>query len=107
MCPAGPRMLQSGRSRQLGIIVSDITNPYFAELVRSVTNAASVHDLDVMTLDTDYSPALLLAHLERLYQYRCDGLLVLTTDAIRPPWQHCATAGFPPLYSTGANRTTR
>lgn len=74
------RVLQSGRSRQIGIIVSDITNPYFAELVRSVTNAAAKHDLDVMTLDSNYDPATMAQHIERLYQYRCDGIFVLTTE---------------------------
>lgn len=74
------RMLQSGRSRQIGVIVSDITNPYFAELVRSVTNAAARHDLDVMTLDTNYDVTTLEQHIERLYQYRCDGIFVFTTE---------------------------
>ena len=34
------RSLQSGRSNVIGMIVSDITNPYYSELVRSVSTVA-------------------------------------------------------------------
>ena len=77
------RTLRSGRTHLLGIIVSDITNPYFAELVRGVTAAARTDRYDAFVLDTDYDPELLLSHIESLREYRPDGLLLLTTERSR------------------------
>lgn len=74
------RVLQSGRSRMLGVLVSDVTNPYFAELLRSVSQAAGEADFETFTFDTDYNPQLLLQHIDHLRQHRCDGVFVFTTE---------------------------
>jgi DNA-binding LacI/PurR family transcriptional regulator len=74
------RSLQSGHSRLLGVILSDITNPYFSELVRSITTVAGQSDYDVMIFDTDYNSSMVHLHLEHLRQYRCDGVFILTTE---------------------------
>lgn len=74
------RALQSGRSFLIGIIVSDITNPYFAELVRSVILTAKAEGYDVFAFDTDYDITQLQIHLQHLRGYRPDGLLIFTTE---------------------------
>lgn len=74
------RMLQSGRSKLIGIIVSDITNPYFAELVRSVLAQSKEEGYDGFVFDTDYDTAQLMQHIDHALQYRPDGLLLLTTE---------------------------
>lgn len=74
------RALQSGRSRLLGLIVSDITNPYFSELTRTVSNAAAIANYDLVTLDTNYDPTLLPVHLEHMRTHRVDGLFIFTTE---------------------------
>lgn len=74
------RVLQSGRSQLIGIIVSDITNPYFAELVRSVLAYAKAEGFDGFVFDTDYDPTQLMQHIDHALQYRPDGLLLLTTE---------------------------
>jgi LacI family transcriptional regulator len=77
------RALQSGRSFLIGIIVSDITNPYFAELVRSIITAAKDEQYDIFAFDTDYSPEQMLLHLHHLREHRPDGLILLTTERSR------------------------
>lgn len=77
------RALQSGRSHLIGVIVSDITNPYFAELVRATTVAArnmAGQVYDIFVFDTDYDPGKLIQHLDHLREYRPDGLILLTTE---------------------------
>jgi len=74
------RVLQSGRSHLIGIIVSDITNPYFAELVRSVFTTAKAEAYDGFVFDTDYDTERLLQHLDHLRPHRPDGILLLTTE---------------------------
>ena len=72
------RALQSGRSNIIGLIVSDITNPYYSELVRNVAIAARSQNYDVVSLDLNYDSALMHIHLERLREYKPDGLLLFT-----------------------------
>ena len=74
------RALKSGRSSMLGLIVSDITNPYFAELTRTVSAAAATAGYDLVTLDTNYDPAMLAVHLDHLHTHRIDGLFMFTTE---------------------------
>jgi LacI family transcriptional regulator len=48
------RALVSGRSRILGLIVSEITNPFFPELVQEFENLAVAQGYEVMIGSTSY-----------------------------------------------------
>jgi len=50
------RTLVSGRSRMLGLIISDITNPFFPELVKHFEDQAVQKGLEVIIANTDYKP---------------------------------------------------
>ena len=50
------RTLISGRSRMLGLIISDITNPFFPELVKSFEDQAVERGQEVIIGNTDYNP---------------------------------------------------
>jgi LacI family transcriptional regulator len=89
------RALQSGRSYLIGIIVSDITNPYFAELVRSIITAAKEEQYDAFAFDTDYDPDQLLLHLDHLREHRPDGLVVLTTERSHAVVERLERLGLP------------
>ena len=49
--------LVSGRTRMLGLVVSDITNPFFPEVIRGFQDIALQSGYDVMMAATNY-PAL-------------------------------------------------
>lgn len=72
------RALQSGRSKMIGMIVSDITNPYYSELMRSVSDVARSKKYDVVSFDLNYDTSLMSANLERLKEYKPDGILLFT-----------------------------
>lgn len=50
------RALVSGRSRIFGLIVSDITNPFFPEIVQSFENIAVQHDYEILLTSTVHDP---------------------------------------------------
>ena len=72
------RSLKSGRSNIIGLVVSDITNPFYSELVRAVAVAARENSFDVVTFDLYENPELLLTHLVRLREYKIEGFLLFT-----------------------------
>src|ERR1700683_4871958 len=46
--------LVSGRSRMLGLVVSDITNPFFPELVKGFEDIATERGYEIMVGSTGY-----------------------------------------------------
>jgi LacI family transcriptional regulator len=72
------RALVSGRSRILGLIVSEITNPFFPELVQEFENLAVAQGYEVMIGSTNYDPARTEALIRRMLQRSVDGVAVMT-----------------------------
>lgn len=72
------RALVSGRSRMLGLIVSEITNPFFPELVQEFENRAVAEGYEVLIGSTSYDPARTESLMRRLMQRNVDGVAVMT-----------------------------
>lgn len=72
------RALVSGRSRILGLIVSEITNPFFPELVQEFENLAVAQGYEVMIGSTNYDPARTESLIRRMLQRNVDGVAVMT-----------------------------
>jgi len=72
------RALVSGRSHMLGLIVSEITNPFFPELVQEFENLAVAQGYEVMIGSTNYDPARTESLVRRMLQRNVDGVAVMT-----------------------------
>ncbi len=72
------RALVSGRSRMLGLIVSEITNPFFPELVQEFENLAVAQGYEVLIGSTNYEPARTESLIRRMLQRNVDGVAVMT-----------------------------
>jgi LacI family transcriptional regulator, galactose operon repressor len=51
------RSLVSGRSRIFGLIVSEITNPFFPELIQGFEDIAVEHGYEILVSSTNYDPS--------------------------------------------------
>ena len=74
------RALVSGRSHLIGLIVSDITNPFFPELIRSFEKLAADHRYDLLVTSTDYETARMTACLRRMLERKVDGVAMMTSE---------------------------
>ena len=72
------RALVSGRSRMLGLIVSEITNPFFPELVQEFENLAVAQGYEVMIGSTNYDPLRTESLIRRMLQRNVDGIAIMT-----------------------------
>jgi DNA-binding LacI/PurR family transcriptional regulator len=72
------RALVSGRSHILGLIVSEITNPFFPELVQEFENLAVAQGYEVMIGSTNYDPGRTQSLIRRMLQRSVDGVAVMT-----------------------------
>src|ERR1700738_2326203 len=50
------RALVSGRSRIFGLIVSEITNPFFPEIVQTFETLAAANNYEIMLTSTGHDP---------------------------------------------------
>jgi DNA-binding LacI/PurR family transcriptional regulator len=72
------RALVSGRSRLLGLIISDITNPFFPELIREFENVAVEHGYDILIGSTNYELKRTQTCVRRMLERQVDGVAILT-----------------------------
>jgi LacI family transcriptional regulator len=75
------RALVSGRSRTLGLLISEMTNPFFPELIQSFEDIAGAHDFEVMVGSTNYNLERARIFIRRLVQRRVEGVAVMTFRA--------------------------
>ncbi len=78
------RSLVSGRSRILGLIVSDITNPFFPELVKGFEDVAVHHGYEIMVSSTDYNSARMAVCVRRLLERKVEGVAIMTSEMDQP-----------------------
>ena len=78
------RTLVSGRSRLLGIIVENITNPFFPELIQSFEEIAVAHGYEILVSSSNSDPALLTRCVRRMLERKVDGVAVLTFGEEEP-----------------------
>jgi DNA-binding LacI/PurR family transcriptional regulator len=72
------RTLVSGRSRLLGIIVENITNPFFPELVQSFEEIAVRNGYEILVSSSNSDPAVLTNCVRRMLERKVDGVAVMT-----------------------------
>jgi LacI family transcriptional regulator len=74
------RALVSGHSRILGLIISDITNPFFPELVKSFEQAAIAGGYEVIVANTDYESSRMSLCVRRMIERQVDGVAIMTSE---------------------------
>jgi LacI family transcriptional regulator len=72
------RALVSGRTRIFGLIVSEITNPFFPEIVQSFEDVAVQHNYEILLSSTIHDPQRTELAVRRMVERRVDGVAVLT-----------------------------
>lgn len=85
------RSLRLGRTNTLALVISDISNPFFASLAKAVEKAANAAGYSLVLCNTDEDPAKELKLLSLMRVQRVDGIIV-------------APSGFEADYVAGLNR---
>src|SRR4051794_5846142 len=70
------RSLKRRATRTLGLIVTDIENPYFPQLVRAVEDAANAEGYAILLCNADENAEREATYLDVLVERRVDGMIV-------------------------------
>src|SRR6516225_5590245 len=74
------RRLASNNRRPLGIIVSDIENPFFPEVIKSFETRARELGYDAILSDTNYDPQRTREAAERMMEHKVRGVAIMTSE---------------------------
>jgi len=89
------RQLRAGRSRSIGLIVLDASNPFFADVARGAEERAEEATLSVLLGNSDDSPSREAGYLDLFREQRVNGVLVTPTGGESEKLRQIHEAGTP------------
>jgi DNA-binding LacI/PurR family transcriptional regulator len=92
------RSLVSGRSRIVGLIVSDITNPFFPELVKGFEDAATQKGYEVLLSNTEYDSSRMATGVRRMLERKVDAVAIMTSEMDPSFTQELAGRNIPMVF---------
>src|SRR5512145_2960524 len=73
------RALVTRQTLMIAVVVPDVTNPYFAEIIKGAEDVAWEHGYGVLLANTNESQAREAAVLNQLEETTADGLIVVSS----------------------------
>ncbi len=90
--------LATGKSHTLGLIISDIRNPFFAEFARGVEDAAHAAGYDLVLCNSDFDARKQMHYFRSLVEKSVDGILMSAVAAFsREQREEITRSGVPIL----------
>jgi DNA-binding LacI/PurR family transcriptional regulator len=77
---ASARLLARGSSNTLGLIISDIENPFFAELIKSFELESLAQGREILLSTTSYDPSQAHKAVRRMLESKVGGVAVMTSQ---------------------------
>ena len=89
------RSLRMGRTRLFGLIVSDVNNPFFPELIDAFEGLASSEGIEVIFTHTNYDPQRLHNCIRRMIERSVDAIAVMTSEVEEESLRQAVKANVP------------
>jgi LacI family transcriptional regulator len=96
------RALVTRRSRMVGVLLGDIVDPYFAEIVRGIEDVARRAGYLVVVCNTARDPGTERRYVTALRDYRADAILLLGGDIFDQPTRRALVRELNTLKTYGA-----
>jgi LacI family transcriptional regulator len=78
-------ILKRGKSLTYGLIIPDITNPFFSEFIRSFEHLMVERNRDMLMATTDFHPSRVQQSIRRMLIQRVDGVALLASEIETEP----------------------
>ena len=75
---AAARSLADRRSRTVGVLILDLHNPVFAEILDGVETEVRAHGYSTMLVTGGADPVLEQAELDKLLEFQVEGLILIS-----------------------------
>lgn len=90
------RSLRMNETKTIGVIVSNILNPFFTNMVRGIEDVAQKFDYAIVLCNTDEQPDKEKKYLEMLLSKSVDGLIIASTGSMND--YSLIEKGFPAVF---------
>jgi len=92
------RSLAEGRSRTLGVIVSNLENPFFFDIYKTIQADAHARGYEVVIANTDYSSEQLIASVRLMIGRRVAGLAAIVSEMAPSLIEELADSKIPSVF---------
>lgn len=92
------RGLATDTTHAVGVVVADIANPFFAQVVRGVEDRLASAGYALFVCNTDEQADREARYLDLLLRRRVDGLIIAPTGATQPRFDDFLARGTPIVY---------
>lgn len=91
------RSLKMGSTNVVGMVIPDVTNPFFTELMQGAEEEARRCGISVMLCNTDGDSVIEHRQLNTLLAHRVDGILLSCADSFAP-WERLERRKIPVVF---------
>jgi DNA-binding LacI/PurR family transcriptional regulator len=92
------RALVSGRSKLFGLIVSEITNPFFPELIQGFEDIAVEHGYEILVSSTNHDPRRMSHCIRRMLERKVEGVAIMAFGIEEPLLDQLAKRNVPLVF---------
>ena len=92
------RALVSGRTRLLGLLVSEITNPFFPELIEGFEEIAVAHGYEILIGSTNYDVSRMATCIRRMLERQVEGVAIMTFGIEEPLLEELSSREIPMVF---------
>ncbi|MBT9332750.1 LacI family DNA-binding transcriptional regulator [Paracidobacterium acidisoli] len=92
------RALVSGRSHLMGLLISEITNPFFPELIQGFEEIAVKNGYEILIGSTSYDLERMDTCIRRMLERNVDGVAVMTFGIEEPLLEEFASRNIPMVF---------
>ena len=71
---------KQGKSQIYGVIVPDLTNPFFMEMAKNFEELLTEHELELLVSNTDFHPSRTQLSIQRMLLRRVDGVAFMCSE---------------------------
>ncbi len=89
-------------TRLIGVVVSNLQNPFFAETAQALEEEAALHGYQISLMATNFAPEQHRAAIEHLLKARIAGLAVMTSEQDEASRQLVIQSGVPAVFLDGS-----
>jgi DNA-binding LacI/PurR family transcriptional regulator len=92
------RALVSGRSKLLGLLISEITNPFFPELIQGFEDIAVENGYEILVSSTNHDPKRMSHCIRRMLERKVEGVAIMTFGIEEPLLEQLAKRNVPLVF---------
>ena len=92
------RALVSGRSKLFGLLVSEITNPFFPELIQGFEDIAVENGYEILVSSTNHDPKRMSHCIRRMLERKVEGVAIMTFGIEEPLLEQLAKRNVPLVF---------